>query len=51
MPAIATRAVICDMVGPTGQDPVKEGTAFNGKEIQVALKLYYGARTWKCERA
>ena len=38
VPAIATRAVILDMVGLTGQDPVKEGTAFNRKEIEAALK-------------
>ena len=38
VPAIATRAVILDMVGLTGQDPVKEGTAFNRKEIDAALK-------------
>ncbi|MDF3011685.1 MAG: cyclase family protein [Burkholderiales bacterium] len=38
VPAIATRAVILDMVGLLGQDPVKEGTAFNRKEIEAALK-------------
>jgi kynurenine formamidase len=38
VPAIATRGVILDMVGLTGQDPVKEGTAFNRKEIEAALK-------------
>src|SRR5688572_6409775 len=29
VPAIATRGVLLDMVGLTGSDPVKEGTAFN----------------------
>jgi len=38
VPAIATRAVILDMAALTGQDPVKEGTAFNRKEIDAALK-------------
>jgi kynurenine formamidase len=38
VPAIATRGVILDMVGLLGQDPVKEGTAFNRKEIDAALK-------------
>jgi kynurenine formamidase len=38
VPAIATRGVILDMVGLTGQDPVREGTAFNRKEIEAALK-------------
>ena len=38
LPAIATRAVILDMVGLLGQNPVKEGTAFNRKEIEDALK-------------
>ncbi len=37
VPAIATRAVILDMVGLTGKDPVPEGTAFNKKEIDAAL--------------
>lgn len=37
VPAIATRAVILDMVGLIGQNPVKEGTAFNRKEIEAAL--------------
>jgi kynurenine formamidase len=37
LPAIATRAVILDMVGLLGQDPVREGTAFNRKEIDAAL--------------
>lgn len=37
VPAIATRGVILDMAGLTGQDPVREGTAFNRKEIQAAL--------------
>ena len=37
VPAIATRAVILDMVGLTGKDPVPEGTAFNRKEIDAAL--------------
>ncbi|MCX8003541.1 MAG: cyclase family protein [Burkholderiaceae bacterium] len=38
VPAIATRAVILDMVGLFGKDPVPEGTAFNRKEIEAALK-------------
>jgi kynurenine formamidase len=38
VPAIATRGVILDMVGLTGKDPVPEGTAFNKKEIEDALK-------------
>lgn len=38
VPAIATRGVILDMVGLLGQDPVREGTAFNRKEIDAALK-------------
>jgi kynurenine formamidase len=37
VPGIATRAVILDMVGLTGKDPVPEGTAFNKKEIDAAL--------------
>jgi kynurenine formamidase len=38
VPAIAARAVILDMVGLTGKDPVPEGTAFNRKEIDAALQ-------------
>jgi kynurenine formamidase len=38
VPAIAARAVILDMVGLTGKDPVPEGTAFNKKEIDAALQ-------------
>ena len=38
VPAIATRAVLLDMVGYFGTDPVKEGTAFNRAEIEGALK-------------
>jgi kynurenine formamidase len=38
VPAIATRAVILDMVGLTGKNPVPEGTAFNRKEIEAAMK-------------
>ena len=38
VPAIATRAVLLDMVGYFGQDPVKEGTPFNRPEIEGALK-------------
>ena len=38
VPAIATRAVILDMVGLMGRDPVPEGTPFNRKEIDAALK-------------
>lgn len=37
VPAIATRGVILDMVGLLSQNPVKEGTAFNKKEIDAAL--------------
>jgi kynurenine formamidase len=38
VPAVATRGVILDMVGLTGKNPVPEGTAFNRKEIEAALK-------------
>jgi hypothetical protein len=38
VPAVATRGVILDMVGLTGKDPVPEGTAFNRKEIEAAMK-------------
>ena len=38
VPPIATRAVLLDMVGYFGQDPVKEGTPFNQPEIDGALK-------------
>ena len=38
VPAIATRAVILDMVGLLNQKPVQEGTAFNRKQIEDALK-------------
>jgi kynurenine formamidase len=38
IPAIATRGVILDMVGLLGKDPVPEGTAFNRKEIEEAVK-------------
>jgi kynurenine formamidase len=38
VPAIATRAVLLDMVGYLGADPVKEGTAFNKAEIEGAMK-------------
>jgi kynurenine formamidase len=37
-PALATRGVLLDMVSYFGQDPVKEGTAFNRSEIEGALK-------------
>ena len=37
-PALATRAVLLDMVGYFGTDPVKEGTPFNRAEIEGALK-------------
>jgi kynurenine formamidase len=47
VPAIATRAVILDMVGLMGQDPVKEGTAFNRKEIDAALKRQGNMRIGK----
>ncbi len=38
VPAIATRGVVLDMVGLTGKDPVPEGTAFNRREIEAAMK-------------
>ena len=38
VPAIATRAVLLDMVGYFGTDPVKEGTPFNKAEIEGAMK-------------
>jgi kynurenine formamidase len=38
VPAIATRAVVLDMAGLLGADPVKEGTAFNKAEIDGAMK-------------
>ncbi len=38
IPAIATRAVLLDMAGYVGSDPVKEGTAFNRAEIEGAMK-------------
>ncbi len=38
VPAIATRAVVLDMAGYLGADPVKEGTAFNKAEIEGAMK-------------
>jgi kynurenine formamidase len=38
VPAIATRAVLLDMAGYFGQDPVKEGTPFNKAEIDGAMK-------------
>jgi kynurenine formamidase len=38
VPAIATRAVLLDMAGYFGQDPVKEGTPFNRAEIEGAMK-------------
>jgi kynurenine formamidase len=38
VPAIATRGVILDMVGLMGRDPVPQGTPFNRKEIDAALK-------------
>lgn len=38
VPAIATRAVLLDMAGYFGADPVKEGTAFNRAEIEGAMK-------------
>jgi kynurenine formamidase len=38
VPAIATRAVLLDMAGYFGQDPVKEGTVYNQAEIQGAMK-------------
>ena len=47
VPAIATRGVILDMVGLLGQDPVREGTAFNRKEIDAALKRQGNMRIGK----
>lgn len=38
VPAIATRAIVLDMVGLLGADPVKEGTAFNRAQIDAAMK-------------
>jgi kynurenine formamidase len=38
VPAIATRGVLIDMAGYLGQDPIKEGTAFNRAEIEGAMK-------------
>jgi kynurenine formamidase len=38
VPAIATRAILLDMAGYFGADPVKEGTAFNKAEIEGAMK-------------
>ena len=38
VPAIATRAVLLDMAGFFGQDPVKEGTVYNQAEIEGAMK-------------
>jgi kynurenine formamidase len=38
VPAIATRAIVLDMAGYLGANPVKEGTAFNKAEIEGALK-------------
>ena len=38
VPAIATRAVLLDMAGYFNTDIVKEGTAFNRKEIEGALQ-------------
>ena len=38
VPAIATRGVLLDMAAHFGTDVVKEGTAFNVKEIEEAAK-------------
>ena len=38
LPPIATRAVLLDMAAYFGQNPVKEGTAFNRREIEGAMK-------------
>ena len=38
VPPIATRAILLDMVGYFGSDPVKEGTPFNRAEIEGAMK-------------
>jgi len=50
VPAIATRAVILDMVGLMGRDPVPEGTPFNRKEIDAALKRQGGMRINKGDK-
>ncbi len=38
VPPIATRAVLLDMTGYFNADPVKEGTPFNRREIEGAMK-------------
>jgi kynurenine formamidase len=38
IPPLVARGVVLDMVGLLGKDPVPEGTAFNRKEIDEALK-------------
>jgi kynurenine formamidase len=38
VPAIATRAIVLDMAGYLGANPVKEGTAFNKAEIDGAMR-------------
>src|ERR1044071_9886738 len=38
VPAIATRAVLLDMAGYLGGDPVKEGTPYNKADIEGAMK-------------
>ncbi|ARU05593.1 polyketide cyclase [Comamonas serinivorans] len=38
VPPMVTRAVLLDMAALFGQNPVKEGTAFNRPEIDAALK-------------
>lgn len=38
VPAVATRAIVLDMAGLLGADPVKEGTAFNRAQIEAAMK-------------
>lgn len=47
VPAVATRAVVLDMVGYFGMDPVKEGTAFNRAEIEGAMKRRTSSRSKK----
>ena len=38
VPPLVARGIVLDMVGLLGKDPVPEGTAFNRKEIDEALK-------------
>lgn len=38
LPAVATRGILLDMAGYFNADPVREGTAFNRREIEGAMK-------------